>query len=148
MNKAYWAGHILQFDPRPSPSYNAAAGTRLLVLFVLMEIVLGPRLAVPTWLGLPIPEAAVRVPALLLLALVLMRSFSGISLTRFGLYPWKNWSDTERWYFVQTIILVNVVFAMLLLPKLKVVAAEPELWSTALRVFVVQLLWGFYQELI
>jgi membrane protease YdiL (CAAX protease family) len=37
---------------------------------------------------------------------------------------------------------------MILLPKLKVILTQPALWSTAISVLLVQLLWGFYQELI
>jgi membrane protease YdiL (CAAX protease family) len=148
MNKSYWAGHILQFDPKPSPAYDAAAGTRLLVLFFIMEIVLGPRLTLAGWLGLPLPDAVVRVPVLFVMALGLTNSFAGIKFTQLGLYSWRYWSATEKWYFLQTIVLVNFIFAMLLLPKLKVVTAQPELWGTALSVLLVQLLWGFYQELV
>jgi len=148
MNKSYWAGHILQFDTKPSQGYDSTSGNRLLTLFLVMEIILGPRLALSTWLGIPVPEAAVRIPILLLLALTLIKSFVGINLCQIGLYAWKYWSATERWYFFQTIILVNGIFATMLFAKLRMVFTQPALWSTAMGVLFVQLLWGFYQELI
>jgi membrane protease YdiL (CAAX protease family) len=148
MNKSYWAGHILQFGAKPSPVYDSAVGIRLLILFFFMEGILGPRLTVATWLKIPIPDVTIRIPAMLLVTLILIRSFVGIKFSQIGLSPWKYWSATERWYFFQTLILVNGIFAMMLLPKLKIVFAEPALWSTAANVFLVHLLWGFYQELI
>src|SRR5689334_6290161 len=104
MNKSYWAGHILQFDAKPSTVYNSIAGAKLLILFFIMEGILGPRLALTSWLGIPVPDITIRIPALLLLALILVRSFAGIKFSQIGLYSWRYWSATERWYFIQTII--------------------------------------------
>jgi len=148
MNRSYWAGHLLQFDSQPSEKYSSAAGTRLLVVFIVMEFLLGPRLAVAEWFGIPIPDLITRVPALLLLALMLTRSIAGIGFNQIGLHAWRYWTATERWYFIETLGLVNVVFMILLLPKLKVIASQPELWSTMMSVLFIQILWGFYQELI
>lgn len=148
MNKSYWAGHILQFEPKSSTVYDSIAGAKLLILFFIMEGILGPRLALASWLGIPVLDVTIRIPLLLLLALILIRSFAGIKFSQIGLYSWKNWSATEQWYFIQTIILVNVIFCMVLLSKLKVVLNQPALWSTAMDVLLLHLLWGFYQELI
>ena len=148
MNKSYWAGHILQFDAKPSPVYDVTTGNRFLILFFVMEVILGPRLALATWLGIPVPEAIIRIPVMFLLALILVRSLTGIKFSQIGLYSWRYWTATERWYFIQTLILINVVFAMMLLSKLNVIFNQPALWSTAMSVLFVQLLWGFYQELI
>jgi membrane protease YdiL (CAAX protease family) len=148
MNKSYWTGHILQFDAKPSPVYDSIAGARLLILFFIIEGILGPRFALATWLGIPVPETTIRIPAMLLLALILIRSFAGIKLSQIGLYTWRHWSTTERWYFIQTLILVNLIFGIILLSKLNVILARPALWSTAMDVLLIHLLWGFYQELI
>ncbi|HEV8512797.1 MAG TPA: hypothetical protein VGQ59_05955, partial [Cyclobacteriaceae bacterium] len=140
MNKSYWAGQILQFDAKPSTVYNSIAGAKLLILFFIMEGILGPRLAFASWLGIPVPDVTIRIPALLLLALILVRSFAGIKFSQIGLYSWRYWSATERWYFIQTIILVNIIFCMILLSKLKVVLTQPALWSTAMDVLLIHLL--------
>jgi membrane protease YdiL (CAAX protease family) len=113
-----------------------------------MEGILGPRLALATWLGIPVPEVTIRIPVMLLLTLILIRSFIGIKFSQIGLYSWRYWSATERWYFIQTLILVNGIFVMILLSKLRVILTQPALWSTAMSVLLVHLLWGFYQELI
>jgi len=148
MNKSYWAGHILQFDTKPSPVYDAIAGAKLLILFFIMEGILGPRFALATWLGIPVPEATIRIPVMLLLSLILVRSFAGIKFSQIGLYTWRYWSATERWYFIQTLILVNLIFGIILLSKLKIILFQPALWSTAIAVLATHLFWGFYQELI
>ena len=144
----YWAGHFLQFEPKPRSDYDSGTGLRLLLIFITMEIILGPRFALATWLGIPVPEAAIRVPLLLLLAFVLIRFLGKINVSQLGLYSWKHWSSTERWYFIQVLILANVIFGTLLFSKLNIIWTHPAMWGTAAGVLIVQLLWGFYQELI
>ena len=133
----HWRGHLLAFGERPVPAYPAPAGLRLLVIVLVLELLLGPRLEVLALLGLPGPPAWIRVPALLLAALLLVRVFAGVGFRQIGLRPWREWSAVEKSYFLQLLILGNGIFAVLYGPQLQSVAF-----------FATCFLWGFHQELI
>jgi membrane protease YdiL (CAAX protease family) len=123
-------GHALLFEPRAAPAYGASAGGRLLLIFILMEGVLGPRLHLFEWLGLPMPESRLRVPLMLATAILLVRYAAGVRFAQIGLRRWREWTLTEKSYFVQVVVIATVVFSL--------VGA----------VGVTCLLWGFYQELL
>ena len=137
-------GHLLQFDRRPPPVYAAGAGWRLLLAAVFLEILrlvavrrLSP--AVPTWLLLP---------SLLALSLAVIPAVTGVTLTQLGLRPWREWSATEKSYFVQVVIIANVVFLAVFAGR---IAIRMEHTGFALGVwneFVPCLAFGFYQELV
>lgn len=146
--RSFWGGHLFQFGEQPLPAYDSKAGIRLLLIFLLLEGVVGPRLAFLQWLGIPVPVATIRVPILFLLSLVLVRFLAKIELSQIGLDSWTNWTATERWYFIQNLILVNVVFWILLANRLDMLWTHQALWGKAMNIFFVRLLWGFYQEII
>jgi hypothetical protein len=54
-------GHLLLFDRRKPPAYPAAAGVRLLVLFALLELIIGPRGQGLAWLGLSAPASGIDI---------------------------------------------------------------------------------------
>lgn len=139
---SHWRGHLFLFEPRPAAAYPAAAGWKLLLIVVLLEAVIGPRLHLLEWLGLPMPHPAARVAALLALALVLVRHFAGVRFAQIGLRRWNEWSATEKSYFLQVVVIANAVFAVLLASYLQAATA-----SLALAL-AVNFLWGFYQELV
>jgi membrane protease YdiL (CAAX protease family) len=141
---SHWRGHLLLFDARPRAAYPAAAGVRLILAFLLLEAVIGPRFHVLSWLGLPQPEPWIRVAALLALALVLVRLFAGLKLSAIGLVPWRDWSATEKSYFVQILVIANVVFALVIKGP-PAHAVTPPQWAA---VAVTSFFWGFYQEVV
>lgn len=137
-------GHIFIFDKKPAAELDTKTATRLLLIFALLEFILGPRLWILGWLGLPpLPQWA-RVPMLLAVALLLVHF---VARTNVGLHRWREWTKTERSYFVQAIVIGNVVFALVRLRGLKAIAADHSQWGQACIVLLTQLLWGFYQEL-
>ena len=141
-------GHVFLFDsPRP-PAFDAAAGLRLLAIFGLLEIVLGPRLWLLKALGVASPPAWVRVAALLALALLLVHSFARLTPAQIGLRRWREWTLTEKSYFLQVLLIANVVFGVLFAGQLRRVAANSGLWGFAALLVGTNLLWGFYQELV
>ncbi|MEY2498052.1 MAG: protease family protein [Verrucomicrobiota bacterium] len=142
-------GHVFLFGNRRSPEYDPSAGLRLLLIFVLLEGVIGPRLWLFSLCGLPVPPTWLRVPVLLVLAMVLIRFFAGVRLTQIGLYRWRNWSLTEKSYLIQVFVIANVVFGLLYATRLRMIAADPGLWwrPAAIAVFT-SFLWGFHQELV
>jgi membrane protease YdiL (CAAX protease family) len=141
-------GHLLLFQARHPPAWGSRAGLRLLLIVLLLEGILGPRLALPGLLGIPAPPAWLRVPLLLGLALALVRFFAGMRLSQIGLVPWRLWSVTERSYFVQVLVLANVVFGVLFAGRLRAVLGDRTLWGGACLVALVHLAWGFHQELV
>jgi membrane protease YdiL (CAAX protease family) len=118
----------------------------LLLIFLVLEGVIGPRLSLFTWLRLPLPPVWLRVPILLGLALLLVRLVAGLKLSEIGLYRWREWSATEKSYFGQVFLIANVIFCVLFADRLRIIFAEPFLLGRVLTVFLPYLLWGFYQE--
>jgi membrane protease YdiL (CAAX protease family) len=136
-------GHVLLFDERPAPAYAAAAGLRLLLCAVLLE---GVRVSVvsfqstmPLWF---IP------PLLLALALLSVRWVAGLRLSQIGLRPWREWSATEKSYFVQVLVIANIVFPLVLAAPLGTGLAQSSAAWTIWSAFVPYLFFGFYQELV
>lgn len=144
----HWRGHVLQFERKHTPTFDAAAGVRLLLIFVLLEGAIGPRLTLFGFLHLPIPPFWIRISALLGLALLLIRFAARVSLSQVGLHGWREWSGTEKSYFIQLLIISNTVFAVMFWDRLQSVLAQPTGTRQMLAVMLPYLLWGFYQELV
>lgn len=141
---SHWRGHLFLFEPRPAAAYTPAAGWRLLAIVVLLEAVLGPRLHLLAWLGFPPPHPAARVVMSLALALALVRYVAGIRLADIGLRRWREWSATEKSYFVQVVVIASGVFAALFAGRLPAAWAAPGFWLGLAAGFG----WGFYQEVV
>jgi membrane protease YdiL (CAAX protease family) len=140
-------GHLLLFDRRSSLTPESTPVARLLLIYLLLEVVLGPRLSILRWLHLPALPSWIRVPALLVLALSLLRFVARLEPAQIGLYGWRTWSATERSYFIQTLILGNGVFMFIMAQRLRAIGSEPSLWGAACLVTLTSLAWGVYQEL-
>ena len=80
-----------------------------------------------------------------MLALVATRFVAGVPLRQIGFSRWVQWNATEKAYFIQVLILVNVVFPVLFAGRLRDTLADP---STVWTVFVPYLVYGFYQEVL
>lgn len=132
-------GHFLLFEARPLASYPARAGLRLLAAFLVLEAVIGPRFHLLTLLGLPQPAPWMRVLALLALAIALVKLFARLDLPAIGLIAWREWSVVEKSYFVQVIVLANLVFALVV----RDARFDAPGWAF---VAAVNFVWGFYQE--
>jgi CAAX protease family protein len=141
---SHWRGHLLLFERRPAPSYPPAAGWKLLLIVVLLEAVVGPRFHLLGWLGIPAPHPAVRVALSLALALALARYFAAIPLREIGLRRWREWSTTEKSYFLQVAVIANGIFAALFAARLQAGAGAPGFWLA----LGVNFLWGFHQEVV
>jgi uncharacterized protein len=144
----HWRGHAFLFEKKGAPTYDASAGLRLLLIFVVLEGVIGPRLSMFRWLHFPLPPVWLRVPVLLVFALLLVRFVAGLNLSQIGLYWWREWSGTEKSYFVQVFLIANLVFAVLFADRLQMILSEPSPLRRVWAVFVPYFLWGFYQEVV
>lgn len=132
----HWRGHLLLFERRELPAVDAHAALRLLVVFVVLEGLLGPRFELLKVLGLAYPPPAVRIAFLMALALVAIRVFARVPLRSIGFVPWREWSATEKSYFLQVVVIGSVAGTVLLGSRLQPVA------------FATALIWGFYQEVV
>jgi CAAX protease family protein len=142
-------GHFFLFETRRPPAYESSAGLRLLLIFILLEGVIGPRASLLNLFGLPLPPPWLRVPALLILAMLLVRFFAGVRLVQIGLYPWRDWTVTEKSYFIQVLVIANVIFGILFADRFRMILADLGLWwrPAAIVVFT-SFVWGFHQELV
>jgi CAAX protease family protein len=119
------------------------AGVRLLLAAASLEV---GRLAV-RWLYPGIPLWLL-MPALLGLALLIVPTSLGIKLSELGLRPWRDWTATEKSYFLQVVVIANVVFPLVLAAPLgNRIAQRGAAWGL-LNAFGPYLFFGFYQELV
>lgn len=144
----HWKGHLLLFDPRPRVVYDESSGLRLLLILLVVEGVVGPRLGFLRWLALPVPPPWLRVPLLLGVVVALAIWYARVKPAQLGLRSWVDWSKTEKSYFVQVLVLASVVFGSIFSQPLRVLSETPAMWAAALAVLPTSLAWGFYQELI
>ncbi len=134
-------GHLLLFDRKPSPAFEAARGSRILIAVILIEAV---RLAAVRWF-LPAVPLALLVPLILGFALLSIHLVAGVKPLQIGFRPWREWTVTEQSYFLQVLVIANVVFPAVLAAPLRARLAQPSaVWS----LFVPYLFFGFYQELV
>lgn len=108
---------------------------------------IGPRLSLFTWLHLAVPPEWIRVPVLLLLALLFVRWFAGLDWSDIGLAPWKTWSAVEKSYFIQVVVLANMIFLVVFRHRIGAIVTGPGIAERVATTLVPTLLWGFYQEL-
>lgn len=137
-------GHFLLFDKRSAPLYDASRGARLLLIAVGVEIL---RLVVVRWLhpALPLLILVLLLPAC---ALLLVRFAARLKLSQIGLYPWREWHPVEKSYFVQLLVIANIVFPLVFAGRLRLILAQPSVFSMVWNVFVPYLFYGFYQEVV
>ena len=138
-----WHGHVFLFDrPIEPPAYANAKGLRLLVLAVFLEAF---RIATNV-AGSAVPSFRFWAPLAVFFAFVCLRRL-GFSGRQMGLRPWREWNATEKSYFIQTLILTNVVFPAVFATQLSRAFSQstaPVLVGT----FVAYLFLGFFQELL
>ena len=145
---AYWKGHLFLFGKRSTPTYGNAAGVALLLIFAVFEWIIGPRLSLLEFLHYPLPDFWLRMPIMLGAVLLAVRLVAGIKLSAIGLYGWRKWSATEKSYFLQVLVIANVIFAFVVAAQLRTIMTGPSALDHVWRVFVPYLLWGIYQEVL
>lgn len=139
-------GHLLLFDQREAPIYSPGTGLRLLVIFVLLELVVGPRASLVSWLGLASPPAWLRIPVLLAASVLAARLWAKASFSDIGFLRWREWTATEKLYFAQVVVIACGVLIALYSRQLTPLQARSGLWPAVAAIAAVELLWGFYQE--
>jgi CAAX protease family protein len=109
-----------------------------LLIVVLLEGIIGPRLWLLELLGMAQPPDGLRVPALLALALLLVRYFAGLRFGAIGFRRWREWSLAEKSYFIQVACAASIVFAVL----------YPGALQASVAMLATNFLWGFHQEVV
>ncbi len=137
-------GHLLQFDQRPTAGHEASAGDRLLLTALALEIV---RLAAVTWLR-PSAPLWLLLTLLLGLALLAVPALPGLKWSRIGFHRWREWTRTEKSYFLQVVVMANVLFPLVLTVPLGNRLAESGAAAMLSGVFLPYLIFGIYQEVI
>jgi membrane protease YdiL (CAAX protease family) len=137
-------GHFLLFDKRSASAYDPSTGTRLLLIAGAVEVF---RLVVVRWLHPTLP-LLILVLLALACALLLVRFAARLKLSRIGLYPWHEWTPVEKSYFVQLLIIANIVFPLVFASRLRLILAQPSVLATVWNAFVPYLFYGFYQEVV
>jgi membrane protease YdiL (CAAX protease family) len=117
---------------------------RLLWIAVVLEAF---RLVAVRSLHLGVP-LIILVLLFLVCALLLVRFVAGLRLSQIGLYPWREWTPVEKSYFIQLLVLANVVFPFFFANRLRLILAQPSALSIVWNGFVPYLFFGFYQEIV
>jgi membrane protease YdiL (CAAX protease family) len=138
------AGHVLLFDKRPASEFNASAGVRLLAIAIVVEAL---RLVAVKGLYQAVP-LLILVLLFLVCALLLVRFVAGLRFRQIGFYPWREWTPVEKSYFIQLLVLANVVFSFVFASHLRLIWAQPAALSILWNGFVPYLFFGFYQEVV
>ncbi len=137
-------GHVLLFEQKPAPQFEASAGLRLLFAAVILEAV---RLGVVRGFHPKVP-LLILLPLLLGCALLAVRFGAGLKLSQIGFKPWRQWNAIEKSYFVQLLIIANVVFPLILAAPLRRAFTHSPAMETIATVFVPYVFFGFYQEVV
>lgn len=141
---AHLRGHFLLFDNHPAVQNDSAAGFRLLILAVALEAI---RFGLVR-LFYPALPLLVLVPLLLAVALLAIRFLAALRFSQIGFRPWREWTATEKSYFVQVLVIANVVFPLVFAARLQAILSRPNALSIIAAVFVPYLFYGFYQEVV
>ena len=145
------AAQALKFERPERAPYDAAAGQRLLLAFVLVGLVVYPALGalarVVGFAGAPWVGPAI-VVTLLLAVLLLMRGVVGLSGGAIGLHRWGMWTPRERIYLWTVVPIAIPVFGFVFRGHFARLA-EVHGWVGLFALSIpVGLLWGMVQEFI
>ncbi len=147
----FWRGHVFLFDRPQAPGLSSRQGIRLVLVFLLSEVVARPLVTVGAqWLNIAGHSWWLLVQMSLLTVMVcwLVIWLARVRLSQLGLYSWLRWSKTEKCYLLQIVPIAIIVFSFFASASLKSLWARSNLWEIGFFIFVPQMIWGFYQELL
>jgi uncharacterized protein len=137
-------GHVLLFDRQPAPRHDPSAGLRLVITAAALE---ATRLGLVIGLYPKLP-LLILLPLLLGLALLAIPFVARVKFSQIGFRPWREWTTTEKSYFLQVLVIANLVFPLVFAGRLRAILGHPNAVSIIASVFVPYLFYGFYQELV
>ena len=139
-------GHLLLYETRDGPSYGAASGWALLFLVAVLEFGLGPRMSGLEFIGIEPPQPALRNAILIALALAGVFLIARVKPSDIGLVA--RWRAAEILYVLQILIIAPAVFYLLFARQLGLIGGDQSTWLALAALVGVNMLWGFYQEII
>ena len=137
-------GHVLFFDQIPASQYEPPRGTRLLLIVLVLETV---RLGVVKWFYPTLP-LLILVLLFLACALLAVHFVAGLEFSQIGLRPWHKWTATEKSYFIQLLVIANIVFPLVFASRLRTILTHGSTLRIIIDTFVPYLFFGFYQEVV
>jgi len=145
------SAHLLRFERPERAPFDAVTGTRLLMAFMLVGLVLQPGLrAVSGFAGL-VGALWLRpaiVVTLTVAVVFVMRALVRSPVSVIGLHRWGAWTPRERIYFLTVVPLAAVAFTIVFRQHLAHLAeTHGPVYLLALTV-PTGLLWGMVQEFI
>jgi len=148
MKHQWWCGQLFLFDPLPPPAFTSTQRLRLLTIFLALEFIFRPLLrnAANHW-HIVVWSPLLQMALLIVSACILISGFAGVSLHEVGLWRWSRWTRTEKLYFAQILPLTIVIFFITQFHTLKSLCSAHAAHLLGI-VFLQQMLWGFYQELL
>ena len=138
-------GYLLLFERREPPAYSAATGLGLLLVFICLEYVVGPRAHILHLRGVTPPPTWARVIAMSALAILLAAAVRATP-AMIGLPRWSEWTPSETLYLAQAVMIAGFIFIALNLRPLQEQTLQG-LQVVAIAV-ATEIIWGFYQELV
>src|SRR6267143_3447961 len=102
--RPFWRGHLFLFDQPQAAIISSQQGNRLLSLFFIIEVIVRPTVTSGArWLAndLPIWWPLIQIALLTILVFWLVMKLAKLRPFTVGLYPWRCWSRTEKFYFLQ-----------------------------------------------
>lgn len=140
-------GYLLLFDQAGPPAFSQSTGLRLLLIFVVLEFVIGPRAGILTWFRIAAPPVWMRIAVMLTLTWLAAVVWAKARPGDIGFLAASKWTTTEVLFAAQASLAI-VVFAVLQSAPLKLHEGISAGWLVLGAVTGTQLLWGLYQELI
>jgi membrane protease YdiL (CAAX protease family) len=137
------------FGRPAAPTHSSGQGYKLLAVFLFLEAVVRPFTRYEARiLGITQKDwwSLLQLSVLLALACALAAKFAAVPLSELGLYSWRRWSLTEKFYFPQIIAITIAIFVVAQSRELHTLWMRSDLWPAAFVIFVEQMIWGFYQE--
>ncbi|HEV8070993.1 MAG TPA: CPBP family intramembrane glutamic endopeptidase [Planctomycetaceae bacterium] len=144
-----WSGWLFNFGKSAAAPYSAWTGLRVLIACLVLEGFVRPfvreEVRVLGYRGSGTRTLAI-ASCMLVLAIGLTAVWIRLPLSRVGLYGWRRWTDSEKWFLAQIVALSLLVFPLVEWNQLAAVPGHPAWIQLTLVVFAGQMLWGFYQE--
>jgi uncharacterized protein len=145
------SAHLLRFEQPKRAPFDTATGTRLLIAFALVGLVLQPGLRALSGSaglsGAPWLRPAIVVTLTLAVVLV-MRALVRSPVSVIGLHRWDAWTPRERIYFLTVVPLAAVAFTIVFRQHFAHLAEAHGRVHLLTLTVPTGLLWGMVQEFI
>lgn len=144
-----WSGWLFRFEKTAGAPYSAAIGLRMLIVCLALEGLARPyvrdKLRSFDFGGTHTRPLAI-ASFMTVLAIGLTAAWIRLPFSRVGLYRWREWTASEKWYLPQILAVSLVAFTLAEWNELAALPLLPEWIQVTLVVFAGQMAWGFYQE--